>query len=83
MKNLLARLSVIFTAAPTYLVAAGAVVAIVSDEVSKVLPSGWQDNALQIGGAIAGILAAAVSIIRRVTPVLPHERGILPTDGGE
>lgn len=79
MKNLLKRARVILTAAPTYLVAAGAVVSVVSQEVAKVLPSGWQDNALQIGGAIGGIIGAAVAIVRRVTPVLDKaERGILP-----
>lgn len=78
MKNLLKRARVILTAAPTYLVAAGAVVAVVADEVSKVLPTGWQDNAAQISGAILGIIGAATAIVRRVTPVLPHERGILP-----
>jgi len=82
MKNLIARARVILTAAPTYLVAAGAVVSVVSSEVSKVLPSGWQDNALQIGGAIGAIIGAAIAIVRRVTPVLVSERGLLsPPDG--
>jgi len=78
MTKFLARARVIFTAAPTYLVAAGAVVTIVADEVSKVLPSGWQDNAAQLAGAAVGIIGAAVGIIRRVSPVLPARRGILP-----
>lgn len=77
MKKLLARTRVLLTAAPTYLVAAYAVVSIVTEEISKVVPSGWQDNAVQIGGAIVGILGAALAIVRRVTPVLPAERGIL------
>lgn len=77
MKNLLARARVILTAAPTYLVAAGAVVSIVADEVSKILPAGWQDNAAQIAGAVAGVIGAAVLIVRRVTPVLVEERGLL------
>jgi len=82
MKNLIARARVILTAAPTYLVAAGAVVSIVADEVSKVLPAGWQDNAAQIAGAVAGVIGAAVLIVRRVTPVLISERGLLsPPDG--
>ncbi len=78
MKKLLARARVILTAAPTYLVAAGTVVAMVADEVSKVLPAGWQDNAAQAAGFVLGIIGAAIAIVRRVTPVLPAERGILP-----
>lgn len=73
-----ARLKVILSEVTTYLVAAGAVVGIVADEVGQVLPAGWQDNAVQIGGAVVGVIGAAVAIIRRVTPVLPADRGILP-----
>ena len=78
MTKLLARARVILTAAPTYLVAAAAVVTIVADEAAKVLPTGWQDNAAQIAGAVLAVIGAAVAIVRRVTPVLPAERGILP-----
>lgn len=77
MSKLLARVRVFLKSAPTYLVAAGAIVTIIVDEASKVLPHGWQDNAVQIGGTVAAIIGAAVTIIRRVTPVLPEERGLL------
>lgn len=78
MSKLAARILVVLKAAPTYLVAAGAVVTIVADELAKALPNGWQDNAVQIGGAVAGVIAAATAIIRRVTPVVEAERGLLP-----
>lgn len=79
MSNLLRRARVLLKAAPTYLVGAGAVVAIVADEVSKAVPNGWQDNVVQWGGAAAGIIAAATAIVRRVTPVLdPADHGLLP-----
>lgn len=71
------RLGVLLRAVPTYLSAAGIVVAILADEIGKMAPNGWQDNAIQILGAIAGVLGAATAIVRRVTPVLPHERGLL------
>lgn len=79
MSRFFRKVRVIFTAAPTYLAAAGTTIAIVAFEASKVLPSGWQDNAAQISGIAVGILGAAVTIIRRVTPVIfPADRGILP-----
>lgn len=78
MSKLVARVKVLLKAAPTYLVAAGAVVTIVADEVAKALPTGWQDNALQIGGAVVPVIAAATAIVRRVTPVVEHQRGLLP-----
>lgn len=67
----LARLKVILTAAVTYLVLAATVLTIVSES----LPAA--------PGTIAKVLAwlgTAVLIIRRVTPVLPDERGVLPQD---
>jgi type IV secretory pathway VirB2 component (pilin) len=75
----LKRAKVILTAAPTYLVALAAVVSVVADEAAKTLPVGWQDNAAQIAGAVLGVIAAAVAIVRRVTPVIDAAaRGILP-----
>lgn len=77
MSKLLARIKVLLKAAPTYLAAAGVLVAILADEIGKLAPSGWQDNAVQILGSLAGIIAAATAIVRRVTPVLPKQRGLL------
>lgn len=77
-RGLLARIKVIITAAPTYLTMAAVVVGILADELSKTVPDGWQDNVVQIGGAIVAVLGAAIAIIRRVTPVLESQRGILP-----
>lgn len=77
MSKLIARIGVLLHAAPTYLAAAGVIIAILADEVGKLAPSGWQDNAVQILGVLAGIVAAATAIVRRVTPVAPPERGLL------
>ena len=77
MKKFFARVRVVLKAAPTYLVLVSATATIVTDEVAKVLPSGWQDNALQIGGVIVSVLGAAVAIVRRVTPVLDSQKGLL------
>lgn len=77
MEQVLARIRVFLKSAPTYLVAAGAVLTIVADEIAKAVPAGWQDNVVRIGGTAAAIIGAAVTIIRRVTPVLPEERGML------
>lgn len=72
-----ARLKVLLSAVPTYLAAAGVIVAILADEIGKLAPSGWQDNAVQILGVLAGIIAAATAIVRRVMPVAPNQRGLL------
>lgn len=78
MKNLIARIRVLLKAAPTYLAAVGVVVALVADEVGKLAPSGWQDNAVQILGTVGGIVAAAAAIVRRVTPIVDRaDHGLL------
>lgn len=77
MNRIIERLRVLLSAAPTYLAVAGVIVAVVSQEVGKLLPSGWQDNAFQVSGWLTGAIGAATAIVRRVTPVLPHQRGLL------
>jgi|GEM_PF-4336205 len=73
MKDFVARLAVLLKAAPTYLAAAGVIVALVADELGKLAPTGWQDNAVQICGALAAVIAAATAIVRRVTPVVDSD----------
>lgn len=73
----IARIKVIAGAAVTWLVAASTTVTIFSDEIVKVVP----DQAQGIGSVslkIVAWLGAAIAIIRRVTPVIPEDRGILP-----
>lgn len=77
MSNLIARIKVLFNAAPTYLAAAGVIIALLADEIGKLAPSGWQDNAVQILGVLAAIVASATAIVRRVTPVAPEQRGLI------
>lgn len=75
-----ARVLVVLKAAPTRLIALGLVAATIIQQVSTLLPPGWQDNAAQVGGYITAGLAAAVRIIRQVTPVLEGDVGLLPPD---
>lgn len=77
LQAFIARAKVVFNAAPTYLVAASAIAIIVSDEVSTVLPAGAATVVAAVTLKVVAVLGAAVSIIRRVKPVLPSERGIL------
>lgn len=65
------RVRVILRSAVTWLTVLGAVAVIVADEVPGV--AGW---ALRVA-AVAG---TAVSIIRRVEPVIPERRGVTPPE---
>jgi hypothetical protein len=75
--NFLARARVIATSAVTYILFAQTACYVVADEVAKVAPdqaesiAEWALKAAAAGGAV-------VRIIRRVSPVDPAHRGILP-----
>lgn len=83
MEKLIARVRVVITALPTYLVAIAFVVGVVRDEVAKALPdhpvTEWLTWA---AGIVLGVLGVAVVIIRRVTPVIAAQRGLLPPPDG-
>lgn len=73
---LAAKAKVVLTAAITWLVALEAALVILADELAPLIPAPWSDR-INAGLLIAiGIIATAVAIIRRVTPVIPSERGI-------
>jgi hypothetical protein len=74
---MLEQIKVVSTAAVTWITATSAALVILSEEISAVAPDGSEDLVAIIVKAVAW-LGAAVAIIRRVTPVLPSERGILP-----
>lgn len=78
MGKIIERVKVILRAAPTYLVAVSTVITIANEEIVDLLPDAWQGGAANAVVVLLAWLGAAVSIIRRVEPVLPAERGILP-----
>ena len=80
MKKFLARVRVVLTAAPTYLTSAAVAVALARDEIAKLFPEAAEEVGRWAVPIAAGLLAAA-RVIRRVTPVLPAERGLLPAGG--
>ncbi|MEW3439383.1 hypothetical protein, partial [Pseudomonas aeruginosa] len=51
-----------------------------SEEIGKAIPE-ISDDAAAWAVRIAAVLGAVVATIRRVTPVLPAERGLLPAGG--
>lgn len=76
--KILARVKVVVTAAPTYLVGAAAVVTAFSEEIAKILPAGAGEAVARVALVVLSAIAAAIAIIRRVTPVLAIQRGLLP-----
>lgn len=78
LRNTWRRVVVVAKAAPTWLVAASTAVTIASEELVKLLPDHWDEQVVRWATVATGALGAAVILIRRLTPVLPDERGILP-----
>ncbi len=79
MKNLHQRLEVIATAAVTWIVVASTVLTVVAEELGNLFADGQAATVIRVLLRIVAALGAAVTIIRRVTPVLKAERGLLPT----
>lgn len=82
MSAFLARVRVVLTAAVTWLTAIAAVVPFIADDIAAQLPEGAAEQVTKYALLAVAWLGAAVSIIRRVTPVLPQERGVLPPESG-
>lgn len=78
--NLIERVKVVAGAAVTWLVAASIVITIFSEEIGGLLTDDTAALVASWATTAVGWLGAAVAIIRRVTPVLPEERGILPVE---
>jgi hypothetical protein len=81
MSKFLARVRVLLTAAPTWIIAAVAVVQVAAVEAAKVLPEEADTIAAWSARAVA-LLLGIVAVVRRVTPVLPQERGLLTPPSG-
>ena len=78
MSDFVTRVLTLIKALPTWLTAAAAVIAIFSEEIVDLLPESWQGGFSQGVLVVLAILAAAVNIVRRVTPVVSAERGLHP-----
>lgn len=75
------------SAVVTYLALLGVIVAIVVGELANYVDDPTVAWVVRILGAVATVITVASLIIRRVTEVLPEQRGILPpppppNDGG-
>lgn len=78
MGTFLARVKVILRAAPTYLVALGAILTILVDELTPYADVPAVEWVLRVLGVLVVVAGVAVSIVRRVEPVVPERRGVLP-----
>lgn len=78
IKDLGPRLRVILTAAVTWLLVAQAALVAFADQIGPLLPTPWADRINAFIISAVAVIVAVIAIIRRVTPVLPEERGILP-----
>lgn len=80
LTDIIRRASVVADSVVTLVTAFAAGLAVFVNEVAPQLPSGWQDNATQIGGYAVAVLLSAAIAIRRVTEVPASQRGLLPID---
>jgi hypothetical protein len=81
MNATLTRILVVLKAVPTYLVIASTIVTIATEEIADELPNSGAEWLVRVGGKVVGVIGAAVLIIRRSTPVIEAQRGLLPVAG--
>lgn len=80
MHEIVDRIQVVLTAVVTWLVALAAVLVIVADELATAI--GAEHPVVALCARAVVVVGVAVSIIRRVTPVLPAAQGLLPVPDG-
>jgi hypothetical protein len=73
----LVRAKVIVKAAPTVLAAVALLAPLVASDIAEALPAPWSERVTSVGLTVAAVATALVSVIRRLTPVPPSERGLL------
>lgn len=78
-KNFWTKVRVVLSAAVTYITIITVAATAFVNQFGNLLPDNWHWLIDWILKAVV-VLAGAVTIIRRVTPVLPSERGILPNE---
>jgi hypothetical protein len=76
------RVVVVAKAVPTYLVAASLVASIATEEIAEELSGDAAQNVVRVGGKVVAWLGAAIAIIRRSTPVIKSQRGLLEPESG-
>lgn len=78
MTTFLARVRVLLRSAETWLIVAAGVVVALTPTVTELCPEGWRADAATIAARVGAVMAASVLVVRRVTTLLPGERGLLP-----
>jgi hypothetical protein len=85
MNDLMTRARTLATAALTWILIAGAVLtavaqALTSAAVDNAIDLPWLNDLVGWCTVAAGALATVAAVVRRVTEVIPEQRGLIPVD---
>lgn len=85
MPELMIKARTLATAALTWIIIAGAVLTAVAQALTTAatdaaLEVAWVDTVTQWATVAAGALATIAAVVRRVTEVIPEQRGLTPVD---
>lgn len=78
MDIFLLRAKVVLKALPTYLALVATVIGVLLDEIVPLLPDNIAVQVTAVAATVLVWIAAVIKTISRLTPVDPHERGLLP-----
>jgi hypothetical protein len=79
MSALFRRVRVVLTALPTWLGAVSLAAPIVAQQIATVFPHG-AEHVVSVVVTAGGVATAAVTVIRRLTPVPADQQGLLPPE---
>lgn len=77
----IAKLKAILTSVVTYITIVQAALLIFAEELADLFVDGQAKDVIAVIVMVIAVLGAIVNIIRRVTPVLPDQRGLVLPQG--
>lgn len=85
MPEFMIKARTLATAALTWIIIAGAVLTAVAQALTTAatdaaLEVAWVDTVIQWATVAAGALATIAAVVRRVTEVIPEQRGLTPVE---
>lgn len=78
LKELGPRIKVVLTAALTWLFVIQAILLVAAEQIAPLIPAPWSDQVSAFLLTALSVVGVAILAIRRVSPVVPDERGLLP-----
>ena len=79
LSDIITRIRVVLTNVNTYLIGAATAIPFIISILTEEIGIAEDSDVVMWLGSIAGVAATAIAVIRRVSEVIPEDRGLLPS----